>query len=205
MANNRTVHEDELDQWVHQASQNRDAFGRLFDFFYPQIFAYCLRRLLVRAVAEDVASEIFLKVANAIHGFQGKTVEDFRRWIFRIATNEINAQMRKSIRRKSILETAVQMGLVGQKFSHQVLESDCDLRWAEVYQAIESLSERDQSILSLKFFGQQTYEEIADILEIEPRTARVALSRALGNLRKQLDSQTNGDPITVTKGEGPKY
>ena len=48
---------------VRAARTNREALGKLFDVFYPLIFAYCSRRFLVRAVAEDVTSEVFLKVA----------------------------------------------------------------------------------------------------------------------------------------------
>ena len=91
---------DPVDELVRTARSDRDSFGKLFDLFYSPIFAYCLRRLLVRAVAEDVTSEVFLKVARHIASFPGSHAEDFRRWLFRIATNEINAELRKSIRRR---------------------------------------------------------------------------------------------------------
>jgi DNA-directed RNA polymerase specialized sigma24 family protein len=55
---------DPVDGLVLAARTDRTAFGRLFDEFYPLIFAYCMRRLLLRAVAEDVTSEVFLKVAG---------------------------------------------------------------------------------------------------------------------------------------------
>jgi DNA-directed RNA polymerase specialized sigma24 family protein len=54
---------------VKLARSDRVAFGELFDHFYPLIFAYCMRRLVVRAIAEDVASEVFLKVAEGIRDF----------------------------------------------------------------------------------------------------------------------------------------
>ena len=103
MANDQPLDQSDLvDRWVQTAAQDRKSFGQLFDLFYPQIFAYCSRRLLVRAVAEDVTSEVFLKVAKAIASFQGSTAEYFRRWLFRITTNEINAWLRKSIRQQSL-------------------------------------------------------------------------------------------------------
>ena len=186
MANDRPL--DRSDQWVQAAARDRNSFGHLFDLFHPQIFAYCSRRLLVRAVAEDVAAEVFLKVAKAIDSFQGSTTEDFRRWLFRIATNEINAQLRKSIRQRTILEAAVGMGAVGRKLDNEILVSDLDLDvdWAQVYQAIDELDNRAQSIVSLRFFGKQSHQEIASILGIKSGAVRVALSRALAKLRDRL-------------------
>ena len=118
MANDPPLNQaDAMDQWVQAAASDRKSFGRLFDLFYPQIFAYCSRRLLVRAVAEDVASEVFLKVAKAIANFEGSTSEDFRRWLYRITTNEINAQLRKSIRQQALLEMATTLGRDGGRLS----------------------------------------------------------------------------------------
>ena len=45
---------------------DREAFGRLYDIYYPRIFRHCLRRLFLRSVAEDVTSDIFLQVARKI-------------------------------------------------------------------------------------------------------------------------------------------
>jgi DNA-directed RNA polymerase specialized sigma24 family protein len=59
-----------------------------------------------------VTSEVFLKVAGGIRDFPGTSAEDFRRWLFRIATNAINAHLRQSIRRRELLEAAVQMGTI---------------------------------------------------------------------------------------------
>jgi len=199
MANDQTLDQsDSVDRWVRTAARDRKSFGQLFDLFHPQIFAYCSRRLLVRAVAEDVASEVFLKVAKAISSFHGSTTEDFRRWLFRIATNEINAQLRKSIRQRTLLEAAATMGLVGKRISDQLLETESEVDWQQIYRAIGELSEREQSIVSLKFFGQQTHEEIGGVLDIKPATARVALNRALGKLRAKLQEPPRDGHLTPT-------
>lgn len=113
---------DPEDDLVKLACTDSVAFGELFDHFYPLIFAYCTRRLVMRAVAEDVASEVFLKVAQGIRDFPGLCVEDFRRWLFRIATNEINAQLRQSIRRRELLEAAVRMGRINASVSGPLLD-----------------------------------------------------------------------------------
>jgi len=123
---------DPFDGVVKAARNRRDALGELFDHFYPPVFAYCTRRLLVRAVAEDVTSEIFLKIASRIRDFSGTTAEDFRRWLFRIATNEINAYLRQTIRRRELLESAVRMGTIKAEVSTPLLSSEATVEWEAV-------------------------------------------------------------------------
>ena len=177
---------DPEDELVKSARTDRVAFGELFEHFYPLIFAYCTRRLVVRAVAEDVASEVFLKVAQGVRDFPGLCVEDFRRWLFRIATNEINAQLRQSIRRRELLEAAAQMGRINTSVSAPLLDDASPIDWQEVYESLGSLTDREQSIISLRFFGGLKHEQIADVLELKVGTIRVALSRALDRLRDRL-------------------
>ena len=188
MTDNQPELDDSVDDLVVAAKSDADAFGQLFDHFYSPIFAYCSRRLVLRALAEDVTSEVFLKVARSIRAFPGSNTEDFRRWIFRIATNEINAHLRQMIRRRELLEAAVEMGRIDANVSTVLLESDWPVTWEDVYRELQQLSERDQSLISLRFFASLKHEQIAEVLEMKTGAVRVALSRALEKLRARLRS-----------------
>jgi RNA polymerase sigma-70 factor, ECF subfamily len=180
----------ELDDGVVlRARTDREALGQLYDAYYPRVFRYCFRRLFVRAVAEDVTSEVFLHVASNIGQFQGASEEDFCRWVFRIATNEVNAWLRQTKRRRLLWETAAQDGQgaadVGSSSGSTNIEM---LDWPLVYRAIACLKPRDQAILVLRFFEQMSHKEIAEVLCEHPDTIRTALNRTLQALRKQLQS-----------------
>ena len=137
------------------------------------------------AVAEDVTSEVFLSVASKMPQFGGATEEDFRRWVFRIATNEAHAYVRQTKRRRALLESAARSGelaaAVDSRSQPPVVET---LDWPALYQAILSLKPRDQAIVVLRFFEQMSHEQIAGVLGERPATVRVALSRALEKLRR---------------------
>src|SRR5258708_28196437 len=94
------------DEIVIRARTDRKAFGLLYDRFYPHVERYCRRRLFDRIIAEDVVSEVFLQVASHIRGFTGTTETDFRRWLFRIATNAVSAHLRQSLRRQELWDAA---------------------------------------------------------------------------------------------------
>jgi RNA polymerase sigma-70 factor, ECF subfamily len=178
---------DSGDDLVVRARTDREAFGRLYDAHYPEVFRYCFRRLFVRAVAEDVTSEIFLGVAAKMPRFPGTAEEDFRRWVFCIATNEVNAYVRQAKRRRTLLEAAARSGTLAAAVHSQAGSPDIEtLDWPVLYQAILSLKPREQSILHLRFFEQMSHEQIADVLQERPVSVRVGLSRALEKLRRRF-------------------
>ena len=88
-------------------------------------------RLLMHAVAE-VTSEVFLKVAKAIRSFPGTTSEDFRRWLFQITTNEINAHLRRSKRQRAVLDPDFRVFRVfcGSSYFLQQWDTSVTILWA---------------------------------------------------------------------------
>ena len=170
---------------VVRARSDREALGRLYDVYYPRILRYCLRRLFVRSVAEDVTSDVFLRVAAKMPDFGGATEEDFRRWLYRIATNEANAHIRRAKRRKILLESAARQSMLAGASGRNQSDADA-LDWPTLYQAILDLGVREQTIIVLRFFEHMPHEQIARVLSVRPTTVRVALSRALEKLRPKL-------------------
>ena len=174
----------ELDELVVRAKKDRAAFSRLYECYYPEVSRYCLRRLLVRSVAEDVISEVFLQVTRSLPLFPGKTNTDFRRWLFRIATNAVNFSLRQSKRRQDLWLDAARSGKLN---SNDQSSSDSDLcDWPKVYHEIGELDERDRNIIMLRFFSNCSYDEIASVVDASPTAVRTALSRVLSRLREKF-------------------
>ena len=171
---------------VVRARTDRVAFGRLYDMYYPRIFRHCLRRLFLRAVAEDVTSDVFLRVARQIRNFTGVSLDDFVRWVHAIATNEINGYLRQTQRRARLLEEAARRKAIHVVDPATSSTSLASLDWPRVYEALLALKPRDQSIVTLRFFEYMSHEQIAGILEMRPGAVRTALSRSLEQLRREL-------------------
>jgi RNA polymerase sigma-70 factor, ECF subfamily len=171
---------------VVRARTDRESFGRLYDIYYPRILRHCLRRLFLRSVAEDVTSDVFLRVARQIPDFTGATHDDFIRWVHAIATQEINAYLRQTQRRSRLLEEAIRRKatqVVDRAASSDDLAA---LDWPRVYEALLTLDPRDQAIVTLRFFDDMAHEQIGGILDMRPGAVRTALTRALGKLRQEL-------------------
>jgi len=175
------------DRVVINARTDRDAMGTLYDATYPSVLRYCLRRVGRRSLAEDIVSTVFLIVASKMRDFPGETFVDFRRWIFTITTNEISATFRKTSRRQTILVQAADAGAFTEQTSQpprEVLDTDA------LQTALARLPEREQAIVSMRFFAGLPYDDIAAVLNMTPGSVRTALSRCLQKLRHQIESET---------------
>jgi RNA polymerase sigma factor (sigma-70 family) len=173
------------DELVVRSRREREALGCLYDQIYPAIFRYCVRRTGNRSLGEDVTSTVFLNVANHIVAFTGSSYSEFRRWVFVIATNELNAALRKSSRRRTLLAKGVESGQLAKQADSVCSESALESRSTQA--AILRLNERDQSVITLRFFAELPYEEIGKILNISAGAARTATSRALLKMKHELE------------------
>ena len=191
------------DEFVARLRTDRAALGVLYDRYYPRIVRYCIRRLFDRATAEDVTSEVFLSVASSVRTFPGTSGSDFRRWLFRIATNAVNAHLRDSSRRRELLERAARSGRVGRNGEtgrHSAERQMLD--WPAVYEALMELEERDQTIVALRFFGDLPHEEIGEIVQATPGAVRTALGRALSRLRERFAERTRVEKVSGESSQG---
>ena len=182
----------EDDDLVVRARTQADALGRLYEIYYEPIFRFCVHRLFVKEIAEDVTSTVFLEVARGIRSFEGTNEQDFRNWLYVIAANQANAYIRKTSRRKKLLAKAVR-SMRDSTSTEQAADPD----WPRLYSAILKLKPQHQTIVTLRFFENLRYEQIAQILDVKEATLRVTLHRILGKLRKHLLTVFDGEMENV--------
>jgi len=183
----KPVKQTDADDIMVRAHREAEALSQLYELYYERIFRFCAHRLFSKETAEDVTSTIFLEVASRIRNFGGQTEQDFRYWLYAIAANQANAYIRKASRRKKLLaEAADSMTAVT---SGSTSEPD----WPRLYAAILKLKPEHQTIITLRFFENMEYEQIAKILDAKPATLRVTLHRILGKLRRHLETVFEGE------------
>lgn len=186
----KVVERTENDDLVLKARTQANALGRLYELYYERIFRFCVHRLFNKEIAEDVTSTVFLEIARTIRSFKGRTEADFQNWLYAIAANQANAYIRKTSRRKKLLETAV--GSITASTAGSTDKSSGP-DWPMLYTAILKLKPQHQTIVTLRFFENLRYEQIAQILNVKEATVRVTLHRILNELRNHLRTVMDGE------------
>lgn len=195
-----TVTEGEEKALVEAARSNPDAFGELFELHYDKIFRYVLRRTGSVAVTEDIVAETFFKAMHKLWQFQWRAVP-FSAWLYKIATNEVNAYFRKNRRSLFSLddyEDEYKDALDSSDLREEVLAAEKEVEqctaFEEVRETIALLPVRYQEVLTLRFFEEKKVREISVILGKKEGTVKSLLSRGVDQLRVKLSELENARP-----------
>lgn len=177
------------DDLIVAAKTQASALGQLYDLYYDRILRFCVHRLFNRTTAEDITSSVFLTVARSMREFKGHTEQDFRAWIYTIAANQANAYIRKTTRRKRLMENVVAQRQAAEPGAGEWSQLD----WPTLYAAVGQLKPEHQTIVTLRFFENLDYDEIGRIVDARPATIRVTLHRILKRLREALRGDLGED------------
>ncbi|MBN1392787.1 MAG: sigma-70 family RNA polymerase sigma factor [Sedimentisphaerales bacterium] len=167
-------------QLIIEARNSPTAFTRLYRRHYDAVFRYCSHRLFERQTAEDVTSDVFLKVVERFGCFEGDE-KQFRNWLYKIATNAVNQHLRKTGRRNDLLQSACRQN------GNVDLADAPEEKLALLKQAMLTLKPKYQTIIALRFFENLKLTEIADVLGSSDGTVRSQLVRALAKLREKIN------------------
>jgi len=162
---------------VERAKTDDQAFTILYDFYFPKIYGYIYKRVGNFDLAEDLVSATFLKVFTNLGGYNQRGYS-FGAWVYRIATNNLIDHYRKAGRKKIVPLDEVEDKHDDVSDSPDTLVQRSQDREL-VQRAMENIPEKYQQVLHLKFFADQSNQEIAEALETSENNVRVMTFRAL--------------------------
>ena len=160
--------EEELIEELQRGSQR--AFAAVYQQYSEGVFAYCLKILADRQLAEDVVQETFLKVQQQARSIQHS--KSFRSWIFRIARNEALMQFRRT-GKNSQLEAE---SLWDEETPHERLVSA--ERSEVVNRLLDSLKHQYREVLVLLVYENMSYAEIAAVTGSTESSVKSRIFRA---------------------------
>lgn len=165
--------------------QDRSAFATLFAYFAPRIKTYMQRSGSSDVNAEELAQETMLAVWRKASLFD-PAAATAATWIFTIARNlRIDAYRRE---RRNLTTEASDIALEfkvdeAPRPDARLIAAQTERR---VRAALDSLSEEQQRVVELSFFGDVAHGEIAKILKIPLGTVKSRLRLATSRLRNLL-------------------
>lgn len=187
---NQTVGElapDFDEQAVVVAAQQGDqgALARLYDHYFPRVYRYVSARLASNEDAEDVTTEIFLRIIENLRSFSWRGLP-FGAWVFRIARNEVISHVR---RQKVRTATAPLTETIQDPSPDHVDELVTQLTIETVRQATEKLPEAQRQVISLRFIAGLSVAETAQALGKTENNVKVLQHKAIAKLQSMVRHQ----------------
>ncbi len=164
-----------------------EALGEIYRLYVRRVFGLCRYMLDSRESAEDATSEVFLKLQRAIASYDGSI--PFPRWLLRVAGNQcIDALRRRKRGQQVIVEAAEEVAVIEAASSEPsplgaVLSRE---ERAQVRDAIARLPENYRLPLVMRYYGELSYDEIAQQLGLQRNYVAALLFRAKQELRRKL-------------------
>lgn len=166
-----------------------DAWDALFDKYYPVAarFVFQLSADFCHEDTEEICQETFLAVVRNLGSFQGKS--SFQTWLLRIAANkamDFRGKSRADKRGGSFVHFSLDGASEQIDLPSRGLGPDALLANAEtgrlVRQSLDQLDDNCREIIELRYYGDLSYAEIADELQLNPKTVSSRLSKCLDRL-----------------------
>jgi RNA polymerase sigma-70 factor, ECF subfamily len=175
------------DDWVRGLVEraqrgDRAALEELYLLHFDRIYSYLHMSVGSRHDAEDLTTQTFVKMLEAIGRFQWRSVP-FSAWLFRIAHNLAIDHFRANRRWQPEEEVPEVVNGEESSAEEQALAS---LGQTSMLALIDRLSPEQRQVLTLKFVFRFSNAETASILAKSEGAVKSLQHRALASLQKHV-------------------
>ena len=161
---------------------DREALEALYLLHFDRIYSYLHLSVGNRHDAEDLTTQTFLKMLEAIGRFRWRSAP-FSAWLFRIAHNLAMDHFRASRRWQPEEEVPEPPDSEEASAEDEAMYS---IGRQSMLELIENLSADQQQVLTLKFVFNFANADVAKILNKTEGAIKSLQHRALASLQKQL-------------------
>ncbi len=171
------------------ARGDRGAMDVLVSRYHAKLLDFAVRHTQDRETAADVAQATLVRVYERADSFQA--IASFRAWMYAIALNCVRDAYRKRQAKRESLSSEIEDSgdwaeLVGGDSPEDLAVEAADS--AVLWDAVDTLPERQKTAVLLRFRQQLSYDEIAAVTGAPVGTMRSLVHHALKRLRKTLEN-----------------
>ena len=159
-----------------------EAFAQLYEEYFDKIYRYLYLRLGEQAEVEDLAQEVFIKALEAIGSYRWRNLP-FASWLFRIARNQMIDHLRKG---GKVEKMPWDDNIAYVEGPNPAFVAEQRLEIEELRDNIEKLSPAQRAVISLRFGGELSLNEVAKALGKSPGTVKALQHSGVAALKKMM-------------------
>ncbi|MEE9162180.1 MAG: sigma-70 family RNA polymerase sigma factor [Candidatus Neomarinimicrobiota bacterium] len=165
-----------------RAGDRDRAFEALVETHGKAVYNIALFTLNDEVLAEDATQDAFIKMYRGLERFEGRA--SLSTWIYRIVKNVCYDTFKR--RRTQPLDPAAQASLADGAMPTPEEQNQSAWRHNQVRAAVARLPEKQRLAVTLYYFQDKSYEEVAAIMEQPLNTIKSHLHRAKAALTRPL-------------------
>ncbi len=160
---------------------NQQVIGAVYDQYFSEVYRYVLYRLGDPSLAEDIASDVFVRLLEASQGGRSPKT-NLKGWLISTASHIVMDHLRRKYRRpeEEISDTMPDLSPsvaseIDQREQNQIVNS-----------AYAQLTPEQQNVLALRFGQGYSLEETANLLNKNVNAVKALQFRALAALQREV-------------------
>ena len=153
----------------------------IYDCYFPDVYRYVYYRLGNESLAEDIASDVFVRLLEAVKAKRGPKT-NLKSWLLSTASNVIADHLRRVYRRPTEV-LSESMPDLGSSLTDEI---DRRHQTDSVRQAYAQLTPEQQNVLALRFGDGYSLEETAAVMQKKVNAVKALQFRALAALQRHI-------------------
>ncbi|MCA9875290.1 MAG: sigma-70 family RNA polymerase sigma factor [Anaerolineales bacterium] len=173
--------QDELLLLDRARSLDPDALTEIHNLYYAPLFRYILMRVNDHALAEDLTSDVFIRLLSALRDHTAPR-NTLKGWLFAVASRVVNDHYRQHYRYpQTELDESVP---AQQEMADERIENI--LSKEALREAVTELTEDQQNTLALRFGFGMSIQETAQVMDKSEGSIKMLQARAVAALARRL-------------------
>lgn len=179
---------DELTLLAKARAFDEEALTQIHDTFYGPIFRYIAFRVGDQTVAEDLTSEVFVRLLSALRD-RTAPQKTLRGWLYRVAYFVVSDYHRTNYKREEVSLDGGLRDLTGDDPEPAATVAQ-KMRWEDVSEALEHLTEDQREVVALRFGQELPIRDVANLMNKSEGAVKQLQARAVAALSRQLRQET---------------
>ncbi len=166
----------------------KPSLEEIYNAYYKKIYSFVMRKISDIDAAEDLVSDIFLKVAANIDRFDPDKA-CISTWLYTIANNTVldyyrTRKVHEPIPDENGSEGMMPEALVDTRDIESEIIANEELE--ELANALEHISVRSRDVIVLHYYGNMTLKDVAQRMGMSYANVKIVHKKALQELKAAL-------------------
>ena len=157
------------------------ALATIHDRYYPDVYRYTLFKTSDEQVADDLSSEVFMRLLDAFHS--GRPPDSLRAWLFGVAGHLIADHFRRNARHPQT-ELADNLPAESDDPEHG---AQAAFTTSAVRRALQQLTAEQQQVLVMRFNESRSIADTAILLNKSETAIKQLQFRAVATMRRLME------------------
>jgi RNA polymerase sigma-70 factor (ECF subfamily) len=154
----------------------------IYERYFPAVYRFIRMRTPDKALAEDIASEVFIKLLDYSQLRRGPRTS-LRGWLFKVTRHEMSRHLKQAQRTPLIALDTWEVPDDNADIEVQFIRT---VDSEQALRALQKLNPNQQEVLILRFVEDLSLQETADVLGKNANAIKALQFRAVNTLRTLL-------------------